>query len=61
MEVLFEFTRIGALMKVTAVDAQTGIEAVIQGSAAMPQAVLQRNALAKLRYVMEKSRQGKGH
>jgi len=53
-EVLFEYARIGSVVKVTAVDADTGIEAVIQGAAATPQAVLQRAALAKLRYVLDK-------
>ncbi|MFA6280439.1 MAG: hypothetical protein WC612_06585 [Bdellovibrionales bacterium] len=54
MEVLFEYTQIGAIMKVTAVDAQTGTEVVIQGPASMPQSVLQRTALTKLRYVLDK-------
>lgn len=54
MEVLFEYTKIGTIMKVTAVDAQTGTEVVIQGPASMPQALLQRTALTKLRYVLDK-------
>lgn len=56
MEVLFEFTQIGSIMKVTAVDAETGTEVVIQGQASLPQTTLQNTALAKLRYVLEKKK-----
>ncbi len=54
MEVLFEYIQIGAIMKVTAVDAQSGTEVVIQGPASTPQSLLQRTALTKLRYVLDK-------
>ena len=53
-DVLFEFVRVGPAVKVTAVHAATGIEVVIQGPANQPTAALQRAALAKLRYVLEK-------
>ena len=53
-EVLFEFRRIGTSVKVSAVDAKTGIEVSIVGSASAPQEMLRRTALAKLRYVLEK-------
>jgi len=59
-EVLFEFTRIGQTVRVTAIDAETGTEAVIQGSATMPPHTLQKTALAKLDYVMGKKSQSKG-
>ena len=59
MEVLFEFTRIGAIAKVTAIDTETGTEVVIQGPASLSQKTLQNNALAKLKYVMNKKRGGK--
>lgn len=55
-EVLFEFVQIGAIMRVTAVHAATGTEAVIQGPVALSQSNLQRAALAKLRYVLEKQK-----
>lgn len=57
-DVLFEMTQIGSIMKVTAIDAATGTEVVIQGPASMPPSILQRTALAKLRYVLEKNGAG---
>ena len=48
-EVLFEFTAIGAFMKVAAIDAQTGIEVTVTGPVNAARADLQRLALAKLR------------
>ncbi len=57
-EVLFEFTQIGSFMRVVAIHAATGTEAVIQGPASLSQQLLQKNALAKLRYVLEKERKG---
>lgn len=53
-EVLFEFIRIGSIIKVAAIDPETGIEAVIQGPANMPQALLQKTAARKLDYVLAK-------
>lgn len=53
-EVIFEHTKVGTIMKVTAIDAVTGTEVVIQGPAnALPQE-LQRVALTKLNYVLNK-------
>ena len=60
MEVLFEFAQIGSVIKVTAVDVQTGTEVVIQGHASTPQPVLQRTAVNKLRFVLEKAEREKG-
>lgn len=48
-EVLFEFTAIGATMKVAAIDAATGIEVTVMGPARAARADLQKLALAKLR------------
>jgi hypothetical protein len=53
-EVLFEMTRIGGTIRVTAVHARTGTEAVIQGPAHYPATLLKRNALKKLIYVLSK-------
>ncbi len=53
-EVLFEMARVGSLMRVTAVDTETGTEVVIQGPASLTSVELQRVALAKLRYVLKK-------
>ncbi len=53
-EVLFEFIHIGPVVKVVAVHVATGTEVTIQGPSYMSQKTLQQNALAKLRYVLEK-------
>lgn len=51
--------RIGSIMRVTAIDASTGTESVIQGPATASQSELQRIALNKLIYVMKKETSGK--
>ena len=56
-EVIFEFQRIGGAVKVTAVDAATGIEASIVGDPAAGEVALKRVARQKLDYVM--ARQGR--
>ena len=48
-EVYFEFTALGAVVKVAAIDAQTGLEVSVMGPVAAPRADLQRLALQKLR------------
>ena len=48
-EIYFEFTAIGAVVKVTAIDSVTGLEVSIMGPARTPQAELQRVALQKLK------------
>jgi hypothetical protein len=55
-EVIFEFVRIGNAVKVTAVDAESGIEAVIVGDPAAGEPALKRLAKRKLDYVMAKRR-----
>ena len=47
-EVYFEFTRVGASVKVAAIDGATGIEVAVVGPAAAPND-LERLALAKLK------------
>ena len=59
-EVLFEHTRLGAIMRVTAIDAATGTEAVIQGPASASTHELRRVALAKLNYVLQKQKASGG-
>lgn len=49
---LFELTRIGAVVKVTAVDPESLIEVSIQGPAAAGEAVLKANAARKLAAVL---------
>ncbi|MBI1778886.1 MAG: hypothetical protein HYR63_26405 [Proteobacteria bacterium] len=53
-EVLFEFHRVGAYVKVSAVDAKTGVEVSIVGAAGAGEAMLKRTALSKLIYVLRK-------
>jgi hypothetical protein len=48
-EVYFEFTVLGAVVKVAAIDAQTGLEVSVMGPAGAPRGDLQRLALQKLR------------
>ena len=57
-EVLFEFSRVGNVMRVTAIDVDTNTEIVIAGPATAPQAALQNTALQKLRYVLAKKKGG---
>ena len=48
-EVYFEFTAVGAVMKVAAIDAETGLEVIVMGPVHASRADLQKLALAKLR------------
>jgi hypothetical protein len=48
-EVYFEFTPVGSVVKVAAVDSATVIEVSVMGPASAPQAVLERLALQKLK------------
>lgn len=54
-EVLFEFTAIGAVMKVAAIDAATGIEVTVMGPTHASRADLQKIALAKLQKRLDAS------
>ena len=53
-EVIFEFLRVGAAVKVTAVDVATGIEASIVGDPAAGEGALKQLARQKLDYVLAK-------
>jgi hypothetical protein len=48
-EVFFEFTRMGASVKVAAIDGDTGIEVIVIGPASAMPSDLERLALAKLK------------
>jgi ABC-type iron transport system FetAB ATPase subunit len=48
-EIYFEFTAIGASVKVAAIDAHTGIEVSVIGPAGAAKSHLQKLALAKLK------------
>jgi hypothetical protein len=53
-EVIFEFLRIGAALKVTAVDVASGSEASMVGDPNAGQETLRRLAKQKLDYVMSR-------
>lgn len=53
-EVLFEFQRVGSYLKVTAIDAKTGVEVTVAGPATGSQELLKRTAINKLRFVQNK-------
>lgn len=48
-DVLFEFTAIGAAVRVSAIDAATGLEVTVMGPASAARADLQQLALRKLK------------
>lgn len=58
-EVLFEMTRVGAYMKVVAVDAETGTEVSIVGPANAPEAALKQQAVNRLLFVLKRKFEGK--
>lgn len=51
-EVILEYQRVGAVVKVSAIDPETLVEVTIQGPASWGEAALRRTALSKLRYVL---------
>ena len=53
-EILFEFQRVGAYVKVMAIDAATGVEISIVGAAGSSELILKRTAASKLLYVLRK-------
>ena len=53
-EILFEFVVQGNVVKATAIDAATGVEACIVGPANAVRDVLAQAAARKLKYVLEK-------
>ena len=53
-EIIVEFTPIGNFVKVSAMDIKTLTEVSIQGSSTTPQAMLKRNAVKRLEYVLKK-------
>jgi hypothetical protein len=57
-EVLFEFRRVGAVVKVTAIHVASGTEVVLVGAPAAGDYALKMAAVRKLIYVMGKPRLG---
>lgn len=54
-QVYFEFHRVGAYVKVNAIDGATAIEVSIVGDASASEAHLKRIAMKKLEYMLAKS------
>jgi hypothetical protein len=52
---IIEFTKVGASVKVTAIDPQTMTEVSIVGAAGYSQEFLSRQAVKKLQYVLSKN------
>jgi hypothetical protein len=53
-EVLFEFTRLGNVVQLSALHVESNTEVSIMGPAGASQAALRHTALQKLRYVLAK-------
>lgn len=54
-EVLLEYRRVGAYMKVIAIDPKTGTEVSVAGPATGSRELLTRTAVNKLTYVLRKN------
>jgi hypothetical protein len=57
-EVYFEFTAVGAVVRVAAIDAETGLEVTVMGPVGAPRADLQRLAMQKLKASLAKGAAG---
>ena len=55
--VIIEFVKVGAYVKVSAVDPTTRVEVSIVGDPSMSQATLERTAVQKLKYVLNERKQ----
>ena len=52
--VIIEFVKVGAYVKVSAIDPITRVEVSIVGDPSMSQSILERTAVQKLNYVLNK-------
>lgn len=55
-EIIIEYKPVGAYVKVSAMDAKTLTEIVIQGPVTASEDTLKRNALKRLEYVLRKKK-----
>jgi hypothetical protein len=53
-EIIVELTSIGSMVRVTAMDTKSLTEIVISGPSTTPDAMLKRNAVKRLEYVLRK-------
>jgi len=58
-DVIFEITRIGGVLRIAAVDTQSGVEVVVQAPDSISEADAQALALRKLRHVLQTAREEK--
>lgn len=58
MRVYFEMQQVGNIMKVCAIDAESGTEVMIQAPASAHPKTLEQAALNKLAYVLNKQKKG---
>lgn len=58
-EIIIEIQRIGAILRVAAVDVATGTEVIFQAPASASRLAIDRLAADKLRYVMKKAAESK--
>jgi hypothetical protein len=59
-EILMEIQQIGAVLRVSAIDADSGMEVVFQAPSSTSHADIQRLAASKLKYVLRKEAKAKG-
>lgn len=57
-EVIFEYVPVGASVKISAIDVETGTEVSVVGPATASRMELERVALGKLRYMLQKKVSG---
>jgi len=55
-EVFIEYTQVGKIVRVTAIDATTGTEVTFQAPINTPPSDLKRTAVNKLNYVLQKQK-----
>ena len=58
-EVFIEYTRVGKSVRVTAIDADTGVEVSFQAPVSLGSDDMQALAIQKLRYVLKKQKASK--
>ncbi len=59
LDIIIETTRIGATLRVAAMDAATGIEIIFQAPLKTSQRTLHQLAVKKMEYVLKKAEEGK--
>lgn len=57
---IVEFQRVGSIIRVTAIDPDSGLEAVIQGPISAGEAALASAAAKKLQYLLQKRQHSSG-